>query len=233
MRWVQSGRTAHFPIQFEVEGEIVVATSLDVTLIHKDGSEVALPQSFLPGTDFNIQVDAAHLSLADGARYEPHTLLVQFGTDRGLREFQVFFMVSERLPIVVTPHDVRSLLGLTGSELPDADIDLPLAYFDLLDTYGSELDDVFAQSGFQFLAANHAVVARAALMVIPSLKLRIAQTQKAEDQTFTRFAGTDLELLQAEIQRNLTEYLDQALKREATPPTFLLFGTPTDAITGE
>ena len=90
---------------------------------------------------------------------------------------------------------VRDYLGLTLVELPDAAVDTHAASLRALWDIGSAFSDALTDSGPKRESARFAVVLQSALDLLPSIKMRVAQSLVDGTRQFTRFSKTDIERL--------------------------------------
>lgn len=127
------------------------------------------------------------------------------------REFN-FFLI-DRLIYDATPNEVRERLGVNQSELPDHEIDLVAAYYQLGARIGATvLSDKLAAGTYETIRANRALVLVEALRVLPSLRLRAAKAETSGAEGFTRY---DIDW----------DALEKALKDELGQQTELLTGS--------
>lgn len=140
-------------------------------------------------------------------RFERRTITYRWTTSNRPAGRTVTYVLADYVAMDATPDMVRERLGVSRSELADAEIDLLGAYHTLADTLGGTvLADRLASGTTDMLRANRAIVLTAALSVLPSLRLKAAQAEKSGDESFTRF-DIDWDALEA------------ALKSEATAST--------------
>lgn len=110
------------------------------------------------------------------------------------------------LNLMVQPRDVRNLLGPNETELPDADIDLFTAYL-LVKAEYEDIDIALISGGVEELYANQAIATKAALNVLPSLRLRVARQQSDGRVAFQRNKLESLDELRAELENSYTQYV--------------------------
>jgi hypothetical protein len=96
------------------------------------------------------------------------------------------YTIEDRAPWGPTPDGVRRKLGVAPHELPDADISLVRAYYDFLVLMGEPDLTGFTPTARERLALADAVEAVAALTVIPSLQIRLADKESSGTDTFQR-----------------------------------------------
>lgn len=110
---------------------------------------------------------------------------------------EVRYTLEARAPFGAAPAGVRRKLGLAPHELPDNEIPLIRAFYDFDTTVGGGAGLFTPTASEQMLLAD-AIEALAALNLIPSLTLRIAQKESSGTDTFQRSA-IDLEALKAQL----------------------------------
>lgn len=102
------------------------------------------------------------------------------------REFS--FFLTDRLIFDATPAEVRERLGVNASELPDHEVDLVAAYYQLGAQIGATtLADKLAEGTYETIKANRALVLVEALRLLPSLRLRAAKAETSGSEGFTRY----------------------------------------------
>jgi len=135
------------------------------------------------------------------------------------------------VPFSCTPQGVRDKLGVEQHELPDVAIPLMDAYLQLR----NELDIDSLQAGDsreQRLVAN-ALEAKAALAVLPTLQVRVAQSEDSGTNAFARFSKVDW----FKLEEHLGSFIwDLSQELGATPGAgtglFTAAGPATDPFTG-
>lgn len=93
-----------------------------------------------------------------------------------------------RTPISISTDDVRGAYGMNIDELPDDDINLAAAVMLVRYALAPGVFDAALVAGDQTtLWANNAVKYRAAIELLPSLRLRVAQMAASDSSKFQRF----------------------------------------------
>ena len=90
---------------------------------------------------------------------------------------------------------VRSYLGLTLNEVPDEVIDLHAASLRALWDIGPDFESALVAFDQTRESARMVVVLQAAFDLLPSIKMRVAQTVTDGTRQFTRFSKADIERL--------------------------------------
>jgi hypothetical protein len=96
------------------------------------------------------------------------------------------YILEARPPYGPTPDGVRYKLGVEPHELPDEEISLVRAYYQLLASAGNPDLTGFTATEPQRLALADAIEAVAALNVVPTLQVRIATKESSGTDTFQR-----------------------------------------------
>lgn len=97
------------------------------------------------------------------------------------------YFVEGSVPFPVSETGVRDLLGAPAHNLPDREIDLISAYWSLRSTVGEQ--ELFAFEGLDGEDATviaRAIEAKAALELLPTMPLRIAEQESSGTESFRR-----------------------------------------------
>lgn len=137
------------------------------------------------------------------------------------------------LPYVTTPADVRALIGLSVSELPDSAVDLIAAYYELANTATrAALDASLAAGGRQALVTNNGIAAQAGIFALPSLQLRVNLMEKSDADSFQRYKTIDWSTIAARLSDLVSQTLAAATGVPQEAPIFIFVTTNTDPVTG-
>lgn len=239
MLWHLSGEDLTLRFDFMVDGALVVpdAASIQLTVRGHAGVPVSPfdPQDYPSvGTSLEVTIPGAANTLTAPDTFESRFVILNFRYNGAVQVRRHSYRVSEFLPISATPADVANLLGLVEDELPEADVDLYQAYYQIL--MGTpELATALTTTSVANLLANRAIALQAALLLAPGLPARFAQSTTSADREFTRFSNLKV----AEIIEKLEEELDSALADMLTPgavevvaPTLFIIAARTDPVTG-
>lgn len=186
-------------------------------------------------TTLLIAVPAAANAMTIGRLFEKRTVVV-----RGLRDGEPFIAAAQYrlapwLNHSVTTDLVRAFIGTDAGELPDADIDLVAAYYDLATLVGVDTLATTLSSGTELeIRANDAIKGIAVLRVLPGVRQRMLK--RAEDGTLKseRFA-IDFDKLAADAAALVTRAGIEVGGIDDTavaPIIFILAGPTTDPVTG-
>lgn len=239
MLWHLSGEDLTLRFDFLSEGALVVpdADSISLTLRDHQGALIAPYNPELhpsAGTSLEVVISGASNTLALADTVESRFVTLTYRVNGVPRTIRNNYKISEFLPISATPVDVRNLLGLIEDELPDDEVDLYQAYYQLLmDNAG--LSAALGATTVANLLANRAIALQAALLLAPGLPARFGQRSTSADQEFTRFANLKVdelvEKLEAELETTLAEMAAPG-EVEVVSPTRFLIAPRTDPITG-
>lgn len=165
-----------------------------------------------------LEIPAIHNTLASGVYSGYRDLSWSYEVSGVTIQDVVRYSIEALAPWGASMDGVRRKLGLASDELPDSEISLIGAYYQLLTSVGDPDVSSLVPTPSQAYRLRDAVEAMAGLMVLPSLQLRAAQKQSSGTDTWQRFK-VDWELLEARLSGYIAE---GALIIE---PTFLPFAT--------
>lgn len=183
-----------------------------------------------------ILIAGSHNSCATPL-FETRTLVWHYLTSDGLVSDRVTYRVQQPIPFAVSGDGVRSKLGIEPHELRDDDIDLVSAYADLLDRIPDSSADPYETAGNRgTILIIHAIEALAALAVIASLQLKLAQRETSGTNEFQRYSSVDWGLIASELEAHVAraqQLLDPTFDAAGTGAFTFAKLTPTpDVITG-
>jgi hypothetical protein len=235
MKWFQAGEDLTFDIEIIVDGVPAQPDDGTVTATVRDQSGAVLAgldhkPITVPGTTASILVPAGANAIAGDT--ESRFVTLSYIASGQSRQQQASYALYPFLPIEASADAVRGLLGVSRDELPDDDIELVPAYYDLKADNGDAFANAFTATDRKRQQANRALALRAALDALPSLQLRVFQARQYENATFTRFQAVDF----AQLRDDLTAQLKLALNGVAsnttiTYPTLFVVSIPTDPVT--
>jgi hypothetical protein len=236
MKWFQAGEDLTFDIELIVGGVPTQPDAGTVTATVRDqtGQVVAgldHKPITVPGTTASISVPAGANAIASETESRYVTLSYIAGGQS--RQQHAAYSLHPFLPLEASADAVRGLLGVASDELPDDDIELVPAYYDLVADNGDAFKNAFTTGNRQRQQANRALALRAALDALPSLQLRVFQARTSENNTFGRFQTVDFQQLRVDLTDQLAAALNIANASTATVsiPTLFVVSTPTDPVT--
>lgn len=231
--WFFAGENVTLNFDFKVDGQFVVPASASYTLRNHLGAAVGSAVN-LTGltTTVSIQIEADDNTLTTGALYENRYVLVTFTYNGRSYTLVQPYKITAFVPITATPADVRRLTGLTENELPDAEIDVLSAYFQLFDSFSTDFSSALTATNYKNRQANEAIALQAAIDVASSFPLRAPVSARSEDSQFARIAGLDFAAMELELRRKLQQALTAVISVEETTVEVFSVATPTDPVTG-
>lgn len=199
--------------EYVVVGPTPVDNSVFYTLLDHTGSVVAGHDNVaIVTTDLDtvveVYIPSSDLQISGGRTFEKRTLEVVFQNSSGYYRKVKNFRLVPRLNLYVGQSDVRGLLGVNETELSDSDISLFTAYLQVKQDV-SNLDTYLVAGDFNEIKANKLVATKAALDVIPSLKLRIAQSQSDGQVSFDRIDISTLDDLFEALSADYAAYANE------------------------
>lgn len=150
-----------------------------------DGAEATVTSgSVIPeagAISVDITVLATHNTLLPGAMLGDRELSWQFEGDYDLHRYRL----EASIPFGVSPEGVRQKLGLSAADLSDAEIPLLKAYLTFQSRVGSTLLAAVTDD-LTILTVTDAIEAGAALAVLPTLQVRVAEKESSGTNQFAR-----------------------------------------------
>lgn len=168
-----------------------------------------------------IVVAAAYNQLSAGTLRNLRRLEWTYDSTIGAFEYTI----EGRVPLPVSPRGAREKIGVTPQELPDDDIDLINAYWQM-----QRLADISSYEGIETADAHRiadGIEALAALAVLDTLQVRIAQTESSGTNEFQRFK-IDWEKLRAQLRGQVDAAVETAAPAGTTAVGGFLIATPAD-----
>lgn len=229
--WFHADTDVSLNIDYLVDAEFVVPTSAAYVVRGHTGT--VLVSGALPAASTSEAV--VLLASDNGIGTDPtqnRYLTVTFLS--GGRTYQVHknYSLIPFIPMTGTPEQVRGVIGLDTSELPDAEVNLVSSYLELVYRYGSEITAALTTTGARNLSVNKLIVLNAALAISSSIELRTKITVRSEDSMAARSARVDFDAVIGRIQTTMAPLVDSALGSSPVTPTIFGLSEPTDAITG-
>lgn len=232
--WATADTLIEFPISFMVDEDFVIPSSASASVRDLQGV-VVLPHSPLDVTSTStvLQIPAEATAIPPGRDFTTLFVNVTFIAEGRIHQQQHNIQLIPFIPLTTGPADVRQILGLPASELDDSAIRVHPAYF-RLQARVQDFDTALNSGTFLSLQANRAVALEAAIELIPSLALRVAQKVKAEDQEISRFSAIDWTALALSLETELEEIVGEITGEAVSVSTVnhFVWSFPTDPITG-
>jgi hypothetical protein len=201
----------HLRVPLRVNGEPVVPDTGSVKFSLRDNTGQVLIASeavvmATASSEASITVDASHHHLT--TQFSHRVLEIEFTkSGRPLRVRQTYRIIPW-LNLNVTEDDVRNFIGTDRGELPDDAISMTDGYFDVENDLTTPVLEAALASGTRAQTlANRMVVAKVVLNLMPSLPLRLAQSESNGVFSATR-AKIDFDKLAAAAAAQYAEGLD-------------------------
>lgn len=200
-----------------------------------DGA-ILSPKTALNGIEDStalIVVGAVHAEITPGRNLEKRTLIVTGAAEGRPFDIRHGYRIAGFLNHSSTEADVRKFIGVDEGELPDDDIDITAAYFDVADTAGFDvLATALAGDDKTDRAANRAIVAQAVINLLPSLPARVSKKESDGTSEAERFP-VDFAELEKRARGALSRALSTISPAAATvAPALVVLTTRTDPLTG-
>lgn len=231
MLWFLSGDVVAIRLDFIVDTVPVVADTNSLTYWVRDSAGTILSGPTTPSvtgaTSLSVSITNGTVTSVE-KRSVDYKFIVNGMTYRRV----IHYLLTPWVNFTAVPAEVRAYLGISVAELPDEDVDLLTAYLELCDRVTkTALDTELAQTGIRGRRANRAVMLQAAIDAVPSLQLRLAQSEQSDTDVFERLAGVDLNALAMGASFELSSLLLGVTGGSAKPFTPLVFSAPTDPVT--
>jgi hypothetical protein len=236
MAYYFAGREIKLRVDFMVDGAPVVpdeGTAI-LTLLFRDGTTLINRDDIDVPTDSTRGSYEIPASMTEIETYsEPRFIYVEFDVDGVTHTDQFGFYLIPFVPIVAQKREVRALIGLSATELPDRDIDLLRAYQNLLARVGDALSTKLTGTGPEVQKANLAILYQAAADILPGIQVRVIQTEKIDSASYSR-QQIDVAVLTKQITDQLDELVEELFSTDETDQggVFFALSTPADPITG-
>lgn len=231
-----AGQSCSIAVDFIVDGDFAVPDTGTVTYTVRDhsGSPVS-GQTSVPvttdGTTTRINVTIPQAVNEITRTIEKRSLIVQYQVVGVPYQIVTHYRLSVWLNHTVTATDVRFYLGVKPHELPDEAIDLVSAYFDV-NSEVEDLSEALTGDMAESLAANDAILYRAAIKVIPSLQLAANMSEQVDLNVVSRFDSVDWDRVMRDTT-NLYASVIRVLTGEVEIiPPMMVVSQPTDPVTG-
>ncbi|MDR3436430.1 hypothetical protein [Telmatospirillum sp.] len=231
---------------FLVDSEYVVPDTGSVTYSVRDNTGTLITaltnRALTPATTATeIAVTIPASDNAVTLSTEIRSLIVSYTVNAQPYQFVSAYRLNPWLSIAVTPADVRSKLGLSSTELPDADVNFYDTYYvldDKLSTLTATATVVvtmaasLASGTLNAKYANDALIYQAALDLFPSLRARLLHKEGQGTTSYERYSGFDFDGLHDQITDLLEDALTNMTGMTSTYPSMLVVGKRRDIIGG-
>lgn len=237
MLYRTADRATTLAFDLVVDGDFVVPDG-DVTFEVQDAAGTSLETGTvipLPGQNrISVPISAA-TNLVTPPDRPYRAVMITYDVNGQERSQVEVYRLTPWALIPISMDEVRGVLSLSSSELPDRDIDLTHAYFDLQDRTGLSIPTVLAADAAQATAICQALRYHAALQVIDTLELRALHKEQGDNIAISRFAKIDFDALRARIRAAYKAALDEVLPSDPNVDySFSITVRPSpDPVTGQ
>jgi hypothetical protein len=221
--------TIAVPLTRDGEPFVADGNTVNWTLYGQSGQQMATGQ-LTDATDSTafISITTADNSIVEGRAFEKRTLVVSGTLNNEPFFIRQSYQLIPWINYTATADDVRAFIGVGPGELPDADIDLVSAYMDVV-SYSSQdiVDAALVAGNDNEREANRAIVARAVLIALPSLQVRISKAESDGTIDVTR-QDVDFAGLEDRAAQQLSRSLDIFSPRTVEVPATIIFTNRPD-----
>lgn len=181
---------AGFPYSHHILFESETPTG-DLTWYLKDASDTQIATGTItpaPGsTSTLITVPAANNELAAGVLRSTRELIWQYPTSQGLHLGSVRYKLDGSIPFPVSHDGARNKIGVPTDAISDEELDLVTAYWDFEDMVTADALNPFRNTeGRDAFRIAEAIEAMAALSILSTLSIRIAQRESSGTNEYVR-----------------------------------------------
>lgn len=237
-QYVENNTIYNYKVDYKVDGEFVTPSSASITLTKNDGTVVG----GVNDTALNIGAGATHSVYSfSGANntatlvYELRYVTVKFVYNSKTYYVRDFYTIRSNLRLPVTPDDVRTLVGMTESELSDEQIDLFKAYSQLqADVTEANLDTILSSGSALIPQVQLGIQAAAALNALIMIETMLLQSEQADNTIYKRFSKVDFESALKRLEDTYNAVvlqLNGVVTGEQITVTSFLVVTGTDPVT--
>jgi hypothetical protein len=237
MKYAEANKIFNYPISFVVDGELVSPDSATITVLQNDGTVADSINEINVTVPFDVtRVTYPISSAANSANLTSNLRFVEVkftyeGIEYAIKDY---YQIVSGINVPVNEQDVRNLLGMTESEMPDNAINILAAYSEL-DNFLEDVDlgNIISTGSSLILPLQKAVKNKAAMDCALMLELLIFQSEQADNTVYKRFTNFDFKDLYNRLRLNISEALTE-LRQIDDPEQIAYFTVFTDAdpITG-
>lgn len=237
--YVEADKDYAHTVDYTVNGQLVTPASATYTIRDNAGAVVdSLEDQTITiaenatSTVISIPAAANDKTLA----YELRYVEVSFVYDGSTYNIVDHYVIRDDLRFPLTRDQVRAVLGLSSSELPDDSVDIYRAYGLVEDDVGDEanLTTILTGGTSSLPDLIDAVKYKAASLIVGTIEAHMMQSEQADNTLYRRFENIDFEKLRKEISGLYSLALNKILGvTTPTTPTLSLLATGTDVITNQ
>ena len=219
-------------IDFIVDGELVTPDSVTYTVTDSQGNVV---QS-LEDVDLEDFTTSAEIALDGNVNTkvllnEVRYVDVIFIYNDGRYLTQKFYFIRENVRFPLSKDEVRTVLGVTSSEISDEMIDIFSSYQDVKDDLGTDLDGTLEGGGVEVPHIINATKYKAAINVSDTLELLVFRSEAVDNDKYSRFSGADFDAIRGRLTVKYNEFLRSISGDDPTDTTLFIVSNQTDPVT--
>lgn len=234
-RYGQTGATFQFKTDFVVDGELISPTSAKITVQKNGGEATSVTDVALTmGVDdtsasYNIASTVNNTTLPQEIRF----ITVKFTYEGAEYVINDIYFLRDSLLVPATKADVRALVSMSTTELPDDNIDLYYAYSQLDADLDGTLGSLITNGSLLIPKIQKAITAKAAFNSCQMIEVMYFQSEQADNTTYKRFSKIDFEALLARLDGIYNDSLIEVGGTDVTLPSLFIVAVGTDVITGQ
>jgi len=234
-----TGEPALVAVPLARDGEPFLADDGSLSWVVRDHEGLIIPGQggALDAADTQVLVSVPALvnTIAAGRQFEKRFLTVN-GTSAAVPfRITIPYRVSEWLNHTVSEDAVRAFIGTDSGELPDVEIDLPAAYYEISTLVGGvNLKNALNDGGNLERLANNAIKGQAVLNALPGMQARMSKREEDGVMKVERFQ-IDFDAIALAAKRLIAAAIRDVglIDDNASAPTLFMLTTPTpDPVTG-
>lgn len=238
MKYIQASAGLSYRIDFTVDNDLVVPDTDSVQFSWKDNAQTELWDN--DTTPVVVPADRTGVTLEISGDYNTKTrdYEVRYATT-SFTYGGVPYTLSDSFCIVdnvlfpLTTNDVRGVLGLTDSEVPDSQIDILAAYEQLKLEVG-EAFDLQAILDAGTVKARHIVTAvklKSAMALGALVQTSLFQMEQTDNTLYKRFAKIDFQTILGEISNQYASTVALITEEVTGEVVLAIISAGTDPIT--
>ena len=235
MKYVQTNSDFPYRVNYMVNGEPVIPSSAKISVLDQSGG---YPGNIVEATLDVTSTGTTYVILSSANQrnsdYDIRYIVVQFTYNSVVYTMQDMYALQDSMRLPVTPNDVRALLSMNSTELPDESIDLFSAYAQFQNDLGTDVNLTTLLNSGSALIPNimRGIAAYAALNSTVAIELMLYQSEQADNTLYTRFAKLDFESILARLRGLIADALGEVGATTITDITIFRVFTDTDPVTG-
>lgn len=232
--YAKSGTQHNILVEFILDGLPVVPDSISYWLYDNANNivdSIANVTAEPTGEAVIILIpDSANLRTKD---IEYRRLYIEFSLDGMVYNINKHYFLKDTVFFPLNPSDVRTLIGIEGSELADELIDILTAYEELKsDASGLDLDTILQSGAVEADYIIKAVAYRSAMNCIGFLNNSIMKMEQADNTLYQRFEGFNFNDNLKRLASGYSKYASLLKGQTVATITYSIMAQGTDRVTG-